>query len=65
MFRDYHAIAILGVPHVVVRQAVDVHVPAVIVPVHVRNEDSRALNHQAHHQPNHDRLNFMWDLEVR
>ena len=32
---------VLGVPHVVVREAVHVHLePAIVVEVHVRNEDN-------------------------
>jgi len=31
---------ILGIPHVVVREAVDVHIrPTIVVQVHVRNEE--------------------------
>gem|GEM_PF-4224388 len=27
--------------------------------------DKYAINHPLHHRPNHDRLNFIWDIEVR
>ncbi len=57
---------IAGIPDVVVREVVDVHLqPAIVVPVDVRDEEICALGHPAHHWPNHDRLNLIRDLEVR
>ena len=38
-FRNHDPMPILGVPDVVVREAVRVHVEAIRVPVHVRDED--------------------------
>lgn len=62
-----HLIAI--VPPVRVLNSIRVHVPAVVVPVHVdrakRAGYSRIQNHLYHHPPNYSGLNLMWDLKVR
>ena len=55
---------IVGIPDVVVLETVNVKLqPASIVPVDVRHEEIRVLSHPYHHRPNHDRLNFIRDLE--
>lgn len=51
--RHHHAMAVLGVPHVVVLEPVHVHVePSVRVQVDVGNEPNCAMRHQRHHPAN-------------
>ena len=63
-FRNNHEITILGIPGVLVREAVHVRVAvAVSVPVRVRHEEMCAV--PSFSPPaNHDRLNLMRDIEV-
>lgn len=54
---------VLGIPHVVVREPVNVGVERTIgVDVHVRNEDYCVENHLLHHSSKYDELNFTWDI---
>ncbi len=66
-FRHHHPIAILGVPHVVVRKAVHVHIqPLVGVPVHIRNEvlcNTPPVPLPAKSKI-YDRLYRIWDIQV-
>ena len=56
---------IVGEPDNVVRETVHLHLqPASIVPVDIRHEEIHVLSRPHHHQSNHDRLNFIRDLEV-
>jgi len=65
-FREDKPIAILGIPDVVVRKAVHVHLAvAVLVPVSVRDEETCAINHPEHNPPNHDGMRIFRDIEVR
>ena len=52
-FRSYESMPILGVPDVVVRERVDVHLePVIVVDVHVGNE-IRTMSHLYHCRPKH------------
>lgn len=60
-----HPIAI--VPRVRVLDGVRIDVPAVVIPVHIhgaKHQRYRTEDHPYHHPPNHDRLNFIRDIEV-
>ena len=56
---------IVSIPHVVVREAVDVRVrPTIVVQVHVRNEEYVQEATQTTTRQHYDRLNFIQDIEV-
>lgn len=57
--------AILGIPDIVVREAVHVDLePAIVVQVDVRNEKKCAESHPVHHPSNQEGLNLSWDIKV-